>query len=79
VFRESSREDSGACRQVLVDLRGLRFIDATGLHWLLSLRRELDGGARLELIRGCDSVKATFRHAKLTSLFTFVDADRLAM
>jgi hypothetical protein len=46
VFRESSREYSGACRQVLVDLRGL------GL--------ELDGGARLELIRGCDTSEATF-------------------
>lgn len=60
--------------RIVIDLRGLRFMDSTGLRLLvtadLRLRRE---GRTLALIPGPDPVHRVFRLAMLEERLTFVD------
>jgi anti-sigma B factor antagonist len=57
--------------RVVVDLRGLDFMDSTGLHWLLALQHELAWSSSLELVRGRDSVHAVLELTDLATRFTF--------
>jgi anti-sigma B factor antagonist len=66
--------DAGfAC--VVVDLRGLRFMDSTGIRALLAARRTaLAREARLSLVRGPTAVHRVFELTRTDALFDFHDA-----
>jgi len=66
---------AAAVRRVRLDLRGLRFIDSSGLH--LILRCDLDAqrdGYALELVPGAPAVQRVFELSGLTARLPFVDA-----
>lgn len=57
--------ESGASTVVL-DLRGLRFIDSSGLHLVLGAdARARECGGRLLIVRGPEAVDRVFRLARL--------------
>jgi anti-sigma B factor antagonist len=60
-------------RELIIDLRGLEFMDSTGLTLLtrLSLAAERDGFA-LALIEGNDRIQRLFEITRLVAHFTFV-------
>jgi anti-anti-sigma factor len=67
----------GGKRIVLVDLRGLRSIDSTGLKALVHAHLRataLDGHFRL--IRGPDNVHRVFERSGLDRRFNFLDSDQ---
>jgi anti-sigma B factor antagonist len=60
--------------QIVVDLDGLRFIDACGLHTLLAAsRRSASNGSRLRLTRGTGEVARMFRLTLLDLTLPFTD------
>jgi anti-sigma B factor antagonist len=60
--------------RIVVDLRGLRFMDSTGLRLLVTADLRLRGeGRELALIPGPESVHRVFRLALLEERLTFVD------
>jgi anti-sigma B factor antagonist len=65
--------DAGA-RRLVVDLRGLEFMDSTGLTLLMRWRRESRrDGFDLALVRGDARIHRLFELTSMDSLFTFVD------
>jgi anti-anti-sigma factor len=59
---------------LVVDLRGVSFMDSTGLRLLLAaLRRAEPAGRRLVLVRGQEQVRELFRVARLNDVFELVD------
>jgi len=57
-----------------LDLRGLRFIDSTGLRLVLTTDAKLrELGGRLSVVRGPDAVHRVFELAVLEDRLTFVD------
>jgi anti-anti-sigma factor len=70
-FVDLQIDHSGA---LVLDLRGLTFIDSTGLRVLLEAREWAAGrGCRFALVRGPDVVQRVFEIVKLDSVLTFVD------
>ncbi len=68
------RARDGGARQLVVDLRGLEFMDSTGLTLLTRWRRDGDDdGYGLALIRGDDRVHRLFEITGMAGYFTFVD------
>ena len=65
--------------RIVIDLRGLKFMDSTGLRLLvtadLRLRR---AGRELALIPGPEAVHRVFRLAMLEERLTFVDGSSIA-
>ena len=58
------------CGHIVVDLRGLTFMDSAGLRLLLSLRNDASrDGFALTLIRGHRNVQRVFELTKTQSLF----------
>lgn len=71
-----SREliDAEASGRVVVDLSGLKFMDSTGLHTLLSAQRRYEqSGSRLSLLRGPPQVQRVFELTVTERAFTFDD------
>jgi anti-sigma B factor antagonist len=68
---KAARETS---RYVVLDLRGLSFMDSTGLtlvsRWNLEARRD---GFEFALVQGDDRVRRLFELTALMGYFTFVD------
>ena len=61
-------------RNVVVDLRGLSFMDSSGLRELVLARRLLDGlGVGLELVSGCRQVRRAFEITRLDGEFRWAD------
>ena len=59
---------------ILVDLRGLRFMDSTGLRLLVTADLRLrDEGRELRLVPGPEPVHRVFRLALLEERLTFVN------
>jgi anti-sigma B factor antagonist len=59
---------------LVVDLRGVTFLDSTGLRLIISAdRRARQNERRLVLVRGRESVDRVFRLALLDSRLEFVD------
>jgi anti-sigma B factor antagonist len=73
-FDDSMRRierDAPGC--VLLDLRGLDFLDTTGLSRLVALRRRCRrGGRRLVLIRGSQAVQRLFAVTAMNEHFEVV-------
>jgi anti-sigma B factor antagonist len=63
---------STGCRRVVVDLRGLSFIDSTGLvllaRWNLASRQD---GFRLSLVQGDDRIRRVFELTGLAPEFAY--------
>ena len=65
---------AGECDSVTIDLRGLEFIDSTGLRVLLAANVAAERlGQRLVLVRGPEPVDRVFRIALLEERFEIVD------
>jgi len=60
---------------VVVDLRGLEFMDSTGLHAVLRIHHDAhELGRRFAVIRGPDQVQRLFELTGLTETLTIVDS-----
>lgn len=80
-FDLSSREKADAAlrraeatdaEEIVVDLSGLSFMDASGLRWLLEAEvRSRQDGDRLNIIRGRESVQRVFRLTGTADLLPF--------
>jgi anti-anti-sigma factor len=65
--------ESGFAR-IVVDLRGVRFLDSTGLRLILELDTAArQGGQDLVLIRGSDVVQRIFEVTQVADRLTFVE------
>jgi anti-anti-sigma factor len=59
---------------VVLDLRGLDFLDSSGLRLVaLADRRLTNAGRRLALVRGPETVQRVFDITRMTDRLTFVD------
>ena len=62
-------------RWIVLDLRGLTFLDSSGLRYLLTLARNASAeGYRLELIQGGDNVRRLFELTDTLGALPFVEA-----
>ncbi len=60
---------------VILDLRGVEFMDSTGLHLLLrAQQRAHDSGRRFALVRGGDQVQRLFDLTGVADSLTIVDS-----
>jgi anti-sigma B factor antagonist len=60
---------------VILDLRGIEFMDSTGLRVLLTAhQRAHDTGKRFGLVRGAEQVERVLRLTGVRDLLTVVDA-----
>jgi stage II sporulation protein AA (anti-sigma F factor antagonist) len=65
---------------LLIDLRGLSFMDSTGLARLLAAhRRAKRGGWRLVLVRGCSAVQRVLTMSGLRERFEIVASPRVPL
>lgn len=72
--RLSHAFDAGA-ELVILDLRGIEFMDSTGLRVLLSAhQRAHDTGRRFALVRGADQVERVLTLTGVRDILTVVDA-----
>ena len=61
---------------ILIDLRGLEFMDSSGLRALLAAdMRARDRGARLVIVRGDDRIQRVLRITRLDERLEIVDDD----
>lgn len=74
VAQDALTQAAGESRDVVLDLRGLDFIDSSGLKLVLMWSRRLgDDGAAFSVIRGPAQVQRPFSSAGLDGLLAFVD------
>lgn len=60
---------------LIVDLRGLVFMDSTGLHALIRAQNQVqESGRRFALVRGPEQVQRLFDLTGLTDALTIVDS-----
>lgn len=72
--RELRRVEASDAQEIVLDLRGVAFIDSTGMQPVLhaSARSEMHS-KRLKILRGPDNVQRCFEISGLTSRLPFVD------
>jgi len=64
------------CERVVIDLRGLSFMDSSGLRLLVSEHARAQAeGYELQLVRGGPEVARLLRLTRLDEQLPFVDAD----
>jgi len=69
---------SPGVRRVILDLRGLAFLDSSGLRSVaLAARRLTDSGRSLVLVRGRESVQRVFEITRMVERLEFVDHPEL--
>lgn len=69
--------ESGSPSRIVVDLRGVRFMDSTGLRVILAADlRARQAGRSLELVRGPDNVHRIFGITGLDQRLNFIDPSR---
>ncbi|MBV9806354.1 MAG: STAS domain-containing protein [Solirubrobacterales bacterium] len=60
---------------IIVDLRGLEFMDSTGLHLLVQAQQKAhESGRRFALIKGGEQVQRLFELTGVTENLTIVDS-----
>ena len=70
-----SKAFDGGAELVILDLRGIEFMDSTGLRVLLSAhQRAHESGRRFALVRGADQVERVLTLTGVRDLLTVVDA-----
>jgi anti-anti-sigma factor len=66
--------EAGPVEALVLDLRGVDFLDTSGLQLVLEQRRRAEQeGFRLVLVRGHAGLQRLFEIAGMTSALTFVD------
>jgi len=61
-------------RRVVLDLRGLRFMDSSGLRVVALAARRLEAAGRaLTLVRGAETVQRVFEITRMAERLDFVD------
>jgi len=70
-FRDVEAGDAGS---IIVDLRGLEFIDSTGIRLLLMAADRCAADARMTILRGPKQVHRVFEITDLVKRLPFVDA-----
>jgi anti-sigma B factor antagonist len=60
--------------RVVIDLRGLTFIDSSGIRGMLRVQARLPSAARLELVPGPPAVQRVFELTGLIAALPFRDA-----
>jgi anti-sigma B factor antagonist len=74
--RARDRALAGSPTRVLIDLRGVRFIDSSGLKFLIETdRMSRSGGWRLELFRPQQAAMRVFAVTGVEKHLPFVDPD----
>jgi anti-sigma B factor antagonist len=74
VEREIALLEDQAPRMLVLDLRGLEFMDSTGLRIVVSANaRAEDSGRRLAVVRGPEAVHRIFRITRLEERLEMVD------
>jgi anti-sigma B factor antagonist len=74
VERRVREHESHGVRLLILDLRGLTFVDSTGLRLIMSAHgRARASGRRLVLVRGPDVVQRVFKITRLERELEFVD------
>lgn len=69
-------EATVSLQEILIDLRGLRFIDSTGLRLLIGAARRAETAAyRLRIVRPGAPVFRVFEIAGVDALLPFAEAD----
>jgi anti-sigma B factor antagonist len=72
IGRLAARDD---VRRVVLDLRGLVFLDSSGLRVVALAARRLKGAGRdLLLVRGSETVQRVFEITRMAERLEFVDA-----
>jgi anti-sigma B factor antagonist len=72
IGRLAARDD---VRRVVLDLRGLVFLDSSGLRVVALAARRLEGAGRdLLLVRGSETVQRVFEITRMAERLEFVDA-----
>jgi anti-anti-sigma factor len=72
---ERALDEAPAGAEVVLDLRGLAFIDSSGLRAILGRRRRIrEAGGQLRLVRGAN-VQRFFDVVGMTPHLEFVEAD----
>ena len=67
-------EDESATGTIVLDLRGLEFMDSSGLRLVIVAEARLrEAGRRLVLVRGSDTVQRVFEVTKMVDRLDFVD------
>ena len=75
-FRQALSEAERERTDLVIDLRGLTFIDSSGLHELIQARqRGEEQGRALALVRGSAPIQRILAVAKLHEFFDFVEPD----
>ena len=76
-FREAlSEAQSQGSLDLIIDLRGLRYMDSSGLHELVRVHRRCEqSGSRLALIQGPSVVQRLLSITNLHHYFEFVEPD----
>jgi anti-anti-sigma factor len=73
--RELEKAYASGGSTILLDLRGLAFMDSTGLHLLVKAQqRAEDAGRRLVLTRGSEQVQRLLGLTGVADLLTIVDS-----
>jgi anti-anti-sigma factor len=64
--------------RVVIDLRGLEFLDSSGLRVVALAERRLSAaGRRLVLVRGSETVQRVFEITRMGERLTFIDSPEL--
>jgi anti-anti-sigma factor len=73
------RLEAGQPSLLVIDLRGLEFMDSTGLRTLVSAdQRARDAGRRLAIVRGPEAVDRIFHVTRLDERLELVDDPAVA-
>jgi anti-anti-sigma factor len=76
---EIRQRKSPSTERVVVDLRGVGFLDSTGLRVLISLRNDAKrGGHDLTLVAGPPTVQRVFQLTATRGLFNWLDGSQEA-
>jgi anti-anti-sigma factor len=68
------RRAQAVARSIVLDLRGLEFVDSSGAHLLLAAQRRIrDAGGQLVVVRGPDEVDWFFTLVGLDRVLDLVD------
>jgi anti-anti-sigma factor len=68
------RRAQAAAGSIVLDLRGLDFVDSSGAHFLLAAQRRIcDAGGRLVVVRGPDEIDWFFTLVGLDRVLDLVD------
>ncbi len=75
VEEELERVERAGPERIVLDLRGLTFMDSTGLRLILSAHaRAVNHGRKLAIVQGGEAIKRIFKITGVFSRLNFVDA-----